>query len=126
MSDLIQLGIGERPWLPTPRTESIEIFDRYDMPTAGLIKQDGTLFVFDCLEGHVTEGNLWIYACVDAVEATRLRDAQGEEFTKLFDSVFTSRSIMVAVAIDGRLRSGVSVDAHTIAREGLTRAVTRS
>lgn len=123
VSDLIQLRIGERPWLPAPGTEAIEIFDRYDMPTSGLVKQDERFFVFDCVEGHVMSGNVWIYVEVSQEEAQALRDAEGEEFSRLFDRVFVGRAVMAALAVDCRIRSGSQVDPDTIAKEGLMKGV---
>ncbi|GIH72362.1 hypothetical protein [Sphaerimonospora thailandensis] len=123
MSDLIKLGIGERPWLPTPSTEMVEIFDRYNMPIAGLIKQDDRLFVFDCVEGHVMEGNVWVYAHVESAEARRIQDAQGDDFARLFNKAFTGRRIMAALAIDTRIRSGAPVEDEAIKQVGLLKAV---
>jgi hypothetical protein len=123
VSDLIQLRIGERPWLPTPKTESIEIFGHYDMPISGLIKQGETLFVFDCVEGHVMAGNIWIYAQVDSEEAERLTGAEGDEFDILFDQTFTGRSVMAALAVDGHIRSGAQIDPEKIEKDGLLKAI---
>lgn len=123
MSDLIQLRIGERPWLPTPDTESIEIFDRYDMPTSGLARQDDDFFVFDCVEGHVMSVNLWVYAQVGEDEAQALRDAEGDEFAGLFEQAFVGKPVMAALAIDCRIRSGSQLDPDTIAREGLMKSI---
>ncbi|WP_182881352.1 hypothetical protein [Microbispora sp. H10949] len=123
MSDLIKLGIGERPWVPTLDSKMIEVFDRLNMPTAGLIRQNHKLFVFDCLEGHAMEGNVWVYAHVDATEAQKIQEAQGEDFTRLLDQAFTGKQIMAALAINARLRSGAPVEGETIRRLGLLKAV---
>ncbi len=123
MSDLIQLRIGERPWLPTPTTESIEIFDRYDMPTSGLVRQGQKLFVFDCVEGHAMVGNIWIYAEVSEAEAHLLQEAEGDDFARLFEHAFADKDVMAVLAIEARVRSGSQVDPSTIARKGLMKAV---
>ncbi|WP_061297315.1 hypothetical protein [Herbidospora cretacea] len=123
MSDLIQLGIGERPWLPTPSTESIEVFDRYDMPTLGLIRQAGNLYVFECLEGVLMAGSVWVYASVSAREAEQLRSSEGDNFLALISECFTHRPIMASLAINARIRSGAQVDAATIEAVGLLEAV---
>jgi hypothetical protein len=123
VSDLIQLGIGERPWLPTPNTTPVEVFDRYDMPISGLIKQHGALFVFDCLEGHVSEGNVWIYAHVSTAEAVLLQRAEGDDFVRQLEVAFTDRPIMAAFAANARIRSGAQVDARSIKKVGLMQAV---
>ncbi|MFC0862569.1 hypothetical protein ACFHYQ_09705 [Sphaerimonospora cavernae] len=123
MSDLIKLGIGERPWLPTPSTEIVEVFGRYNMPITGLIKQDDKLFVFDCVEGHVMAGNVWVYAHVDANEAQRLQEAHGDEFPRLFDEAFTGKRIMVALAVNTRIRSGAPVEDEAIKQVGLLKAI---
>lgn len=123
VSDLIQLRIGERPWLPTPKTESVAIFDRYDMPTSGLLKQGPHLYVFDCVEGHAMVGNIWIYAAVSRDEADALTDAEGDDFNRLFDEAFTGRDIMAVLAVEGHIRSGSHLDAETIGQDGLAKSL---
>lgn len=123
MSDLIEITIGARPWLPSDDTESVAEFDRYDFPTCGLIRQREDLFVFDCVEGHVMEGNVWMYARVSPEEARRLQAATGDELVRALDAVFESRPLMGVLAIDGRVRSGSPVTAQSIAEKGVERAL---
>lgn len=123
MSNLIEISIGARPWLPSENAEAVAEFDRYDIPTCGLVRQDGKLFVFDCAEGHLMEGNVWIYAYVSDDEAGDLEGAAGEEFIELLESIFRSRSIMGVLAIDGRVRSGTIVHKRDIDDKGLGRAL---
>ncbi|GIH72363.1 hypothetical protein [Sphaerimonospora thailandensis] len=109
-SNLIQLQIGERPWRPTPGTDVVDIYDRHDMPTTGLIKQDDRLYVFDCVDGHVSRVNFWAYAQVDAVEVSHLQDAVGDEFSRLLKEIFTDRPIVGALAVDTRIESSAPID----------------
>lgn len=123
MNDLIEITIGARPWLPSDDTESVAEFDRYDFPTCGLVRQGDDLFIFDCVEGHLMEGNVWMYARVSPDEARRLQAATGEDLAHALDAVFKSRPLMGVLAINGRVRSGSPVTAQSIAEKGVERAL---
>jgi hypothetical protein len=123
VNDLIEITIGARPWLPSDDAESVAEFDRYDFPTCGLIRQGDGLFVFDCVEGHLMEGNVWMYARVSADEAEVLQRAAGEDLERALDAAFHGRRIMGVLAIGGRVRSGTPVAEKDIAEKGSEQAL---
>lgn len=123
MNDLIEITIGMRPWLPSEDAEAVAEFDRYNFPTCGIIRQRGELFVFDCVDGHVMEGNVWVYAHVSEEEADTLRSATGAALTDALDTVFRGRPVMGVLAIDGKVRSGTAVSEEHIAAKGIGQAL---
>lgn len=125
MRDLIQIEIGARPWLPSDDAEPVAEFDRYDFPTCGLVRQGGQVFVFDCFEGHVMDGNVWVYARVSSAEAAVLSRSEGPAFDRMLERVFQGRPVMGVLAIDGRVRSGTAIRQEAIAEHGLGRALLR-
>lgn len=60
----IQLELGVAPWLGASNCIPGDVFDYYDMPLVGLLKQSGQWFLFECIEGHVSRENWWAYAPV--------------------------------------------------------------
>lgn len=118
-----ELTIGATPWLPSDDAEAVAEFDRFNVPTTGLFRQGGTHFLFDCLEGHTMRGNVWLYAPVSDEEAERLQCLDGDELFALIDEIFPSRSIMGALAIDEKIRSGTLVDLDDITSKGLNQAL---
>jgi hypothetical protein len=77
--DKIKIRIGADPWLPSSTSHQIAELNRYDIPTEGIIKQDGQLFLYRCLDGHQSEESLWLYVPLTRKEARRLRQAVGGE-----------------------------------------------
>jgi len=55
--------------------------------------------------------------------ARSLREAEGDEFARLFENAFHGKEVMAALAIDCRIRSGSQADSQTIATHGLMKAV---
>ncbi|GAA4637774.1 hypothetical protein GCM10023196_092940 [Actinoallomurus vinaceus] len=123
MNDLIEITIGTPPWLPSEDAEAVVEFDRYNFPTCGIVRQRGKFFVFDCVDGHVMEGNVWVYAHVSADEAEMLMSASGAELLDALDAVFRGRPVMGVLAIDGKVRSGTVVSEEDVATKGIGQAL---
>lgn len=123
MNDLIEITIGTRPWLPSEDAEAVAEFDRYNFPTCGIVRQRGELFVFDCVDGHVMEGNVWVYAHVSEGEAETLMSASGAGLHDALDAVFRGRPVMGVLAINGKVRSGTVVSEEHIATKGIGQAL---
>lgn len=123
MNDLIEITIGARPWLPSEDAEAVAEFDRYNFPTCGIVRQRGELFVFDCVDGHVMEGNVWVYAQVSEEEADMLVSASGAALADALETVFQGRPVMGVLAIDGKVRSGTAVSEEHIASKGIGQAL---
>lgn len=99
----IRLQLGEHPWRPTPDTDVVELYGRQDRPNAGLIEQNGRLYVFDCVKNHGTGVSFWTYTWVDAADVSRLRDAVGDELIHVPDQIFASRPTVAALVMYDRI-----------------------
>lgn len=87
MADQLHVEHGSRPWRPTDGSELVAVLDRYDMPTMGIIRQAGRLFVFWCVEGHTSSANLWAYAPIEDAEAEELQRTDFDS-AEAFDAHF--------------------------------------
>ncbi|MEU6711583.1 hypothetical protein ABZ897_08880 [Nonomuraea sp. NPDC046802] len=72
MPELVHLQFGAKPWEPSETSRVIAVYDKHDRPTCGLIEQQGHTFLFDCIEGHAWDVNVWAY-----VEVTEDQIADG-------------------------------------------------
>lgn len=108
MADYLNVAQGYRPWKPGPDVETVEVFDYYDMPTAGALRQQGVLYLFWCAEGHVQDINVWVYALVQEDELSGLADAG--DFYEALEGLIADRPITVAVALEdmGIITSGTN------------------
>jgi hypothetical protein len=61
MADMINIELGAMPWEPTRDSELVETYDYWDQPLAGVIRQHGQAFLFDCLKGVAESESLWAY-----------------------------------------------------------------
>ncbi|WP_030176376.1 hypothetical protein [Spirillospora albida] len=123
MTELIEVTIGARPWLPSEDAVAIAEFDRFNFPTTGLIRQGSRLYLFDCVDGHAMEGNVWVYVQVSDQGAETLRRLTGRELIDGVDRAFQGRPLMGVLAIGGRVRSGAPVSEQAVADKGLGQAL---
>jgi hypothetical protein len=107
MSDLINIQAGSLPWEPAADADVVEVFDRYDMPTVGVIHQGGHHFVFECLFGHGETMHAWLYTGIEEHELEALRETAN--FDAELESILEHRPYTAALATDA---DGVIVDFH--------------
>jgi hypothetical protein len=103
MSDLISLRRGARPWAPAfANDEAAEVLDYYDMPLAGILRQHGAYFLFQCLEGQLDTTNLWAYVLLEPWEVEQLRSADEDQLDDAIERTFykSRRDITVAIATE--------------------------
>ncbi|MEU7004792.1 hypothetical protein [Nonomuraea sp. NPDC046570] len=111
MSDQIHLRIGAEPWRPADTAKIDKVLNHYDIPLAGIIQQHRRYYIFECLDGHANESNLWAYAEITRQERRQiLRTRDKQELQKLFTSILKSRSFTAAVAIDHGLEMAAVVE----------------
>ncbi|MFI9591111.1 hypothetical protein [Nonomuraea sp. NPDC052265] len=103
MPDQIHLRFGAKPWDPADSASLIEVFDRHDRPTCGLLEQHDQRYLFDCVEGHAWDINVWAYVPVSPAQVAELRAANGAEFAGRVDAVMRSGVITVALAVGDSL-----------------------
>ncbi|WP_433379149.1 hypothetical protein [Streptosporangium sp. CA-115845] len=114
MPDQIHLRFGALPWNPADNATVLEVFDQHDRPTCGLLEQGGQRYIFDCVEGHAWDINVWAYAPVTAAQVAGLRATDGEEFAARVDAVLRSGVITAALAVGDRLELIEIVDSSAI------------
>ena len=108
MTRQIFLRIGAEPWFPTSYTKLIKELSFYDFPLAGIIEQDGRHYLFDCLDGHASDTNIWAYIPLSKRRSKRLQRLTSEKLrTELRKEYQRKRRRMIglAMAIDGRIQS---------------------
>lgn len=76
MGDTIQLEPGARPWNPGYGSELIEELARFDVPTIGLLAQQGSHYAFWCVEGWNDPKSLWAYILLEDHDVERLRSIE--------------------------------------------------
>ena len=101
MSDVIRVANGAAPWQPTTTSTIVETFNFYDQPLQGIIEQDGCLYLFDCLYGHVDGLSLWLYSLVQQSEAVALLASESDEdFERIRSEIHSSEPGLLAIAVD--------------------------
>lgn len=108
MTEQIKLRLGGEPWLPASTVKSVKQLHFSDMPLAGIILQRGQYFLYECIEGHVADVNLWAYVPLSRREAKRLRKLTGDELTRATQAVY-DRSLVVALAVNGRIETAAEL-----------------
>ncbi|MGP3956475.1 hypothetical protein ACTWPT_10795 [Nonomuraea sp. 3N208] len=103
MPELVHLRFGALPWRPADNAMLIEVFDRHDRPTCGLIEQQGHTFLFDCIEGQAWDINVWAYVQVSEDQIAKLRPAEGAEFAQMVDQAMKDSVVVAALAVGDRL-----------------------
>lgn len=103
MPELIHLQFGAQPWQPGEDSRVVEVYDRHDRPTCGLIEQQGQKFLFDCIEGHAYDTNVWAYVHVSEDQISKLTAAEGAEFAKAVDQLLKGVPLVAALAVGDRL-----------------------
>jgi len=119
MSDQIGLSIGAAPWQPSGDSHIERIYDRYDMPTAGVFSQAGCLFLFECIEGVNQKVNVWAYAPLLSWESSDLDGLSGEDLIASMEKVWQTRDVTVALATDDKLLTAAVVSDFSIQKVGL-------
>ncbi len=103
MADRLNLELGARPWKPSADAELVEVYNRYDIPLAGLIAQGGHHYLFTCLVGHADRANLWAYTLLEDREVAELDEAT-DEYPGIMDRILRRRTLLVTIASE---QSGV-------------------
>ena len=110
MSDQIHLGLGAHPWRPADTARPGKILNHYDIPLAGILRQHGACFLFECLEGEVEATNLWAYVPISRATARKLGRLTEDKLISAMHAVHKDQVITVAVAVNGRIELGDCLD----------------
>ena len=98
MSDQLRPQQGARPWLPADDVASRLLLNEYNIPLAGLIEQDGVIYLYVCLLGELEDVNLWAYALLDDVEIDRLKSLTGDGLNEAVSRALTHRTLVMSIA----------------------------
>jgi len=113
MTDQIHLRLGARPWCPADTARPGKVLNFYDIPLAGILRQHRRYFLFECLEGETQDASLWTYVPIARRDARRLAQLTGDRLVDAMHAAYRQQSIMVAVAVDGRIEFGECVNVRT-------------
>ncbi len=101
MSDFMRIERSHRPWEPAHGATLIETLNYYDQPLSGIIEQDGSYYLFDCVAGHLDDRHLWCYRHLTDAELDAVRSSEpGEPARQLLAELLTEGPFVVAVADD--------------------------
>jgi hypothetical protein len=114
MTDQIHLRLGARPWRPADTARPGRVLNHYDIPLAGILKQHRNYFLFECLEGEVQDVNLWAYVPISRGTARKLARLTGDQLVMAMHMAYRQQSIMVAVAVNGRIELGECLEVHAV------------
>ncbi|MEV0615244.1 hypothetical protein AB0I81_18115 [Nonomuraea sp. NPDC050404] len=103
MPELAHLQFGAKPWEPSETSRVIAVYDKHDRPTCGLIEQQGHKFLFDCIEGHAWDINVWAYIEVTEDQIAELTAAEGAEFATTVDRFLKGKPLVAALAVGDQL-----------------------
>lgn len=103
MSDLIAPALGAPPWKPAGDVEPVLELDRYNVPLAGLVEQQGSLYMYVCALGEEDDANIWLYAAVGADEARALAEATEGGLNNIIAQCLRYRWVVAALASDFEL-----------------------
>jgi hypothetical protein len=114
MTDQIHLRLGARPWHPADSARPGKVLNHYDVPLAGILKQHGNYFLFECLEGEVQDVNLWAYVPINRGTARKLARMTGDRLTGAMHAAYGQQSITVAFALNGRIELGECLEIRAV------------
>ena len=101
MSDQIRLTHGSLPWKPSDDAVIVSVFDEYDIPTQGILSQQGCLYLFECLMGRMTRPGIWMYTHIQGPEFAELEKAEGDAFDQLVLQIQAVHPAKLAVSVRG-------------------------
>jgi hypothetical protein len=101
MADLIEVESGALPWKPAPDSRVVEVYNEYDIPTAGVVQQHGVDFLFECISEGQSRLSVWIYTLVLPDERAHIEQATPDQFEARMDSALHARAGVLAIALEG-------------------------
>jgi hypothetical protein len=80
----LRVEAGACPWQPTPGAHEIARYRMVkDLPLLGVVEQDGSLFLYQCVLGEAEQVNIWTYTPLLAHERHAIEDASPRRATEL-------------------------------------------
>jgi hypothetical protein len=106
----IHLRLDAKPWQAADTARPRKVLNHYDVPLAGILKQHGAFFLFECLDGEAGSANLWAYVPISRAAARRMSRLTGDRLTAAMHQAYEGQVITAALAVDGRIVRGTRVD----------------
>jgi hypothetical protein len=99
MTELTKLELGALPWEPKRGLRMRSEFDRWDVPTAGLLRSwRGRYYLFRCLDGAASQYSVWAYAAISKKQAQHLQKLTGKELRDVQFEIFLAQDLSFAIA----------------------------
>ena len=96
--DAFVVESGASPWQPTPRTRELVRYRSSDeIPLVGVIEQDGSSYLYQCVLGQAEEVNIWLYTPLLPCERDVIESASPRKANELF-ARFSRRDGRLAIA----------------------------
>lgn len=108
MAELIHLEPGQPPWDPSSVSELVTTYDFHDIPLAGLVRQEGSLYAFWCVAGEVEPMSLWAYGRVYDKSEIGSLEKKGRNLYEAFRRTLWDRPLVLALVSEAN-----GVVAHT-------------
>ncbi len=89
------------PWEPTDETVLVEVYDRYNVPLAGLLQQGADLYCFECKIGR-EGGDLMVYSLVAVTQDEVDQINKAKDFDAVFAHVTAGKPALAVVYSDDR------------------------
>jgi hypothetical protein len=110
VDEQIHLRLGAKPWQAADTARPGRVLNYYDVPLAGILRQHRAYFLFECLDGEASEANLWAYVPISRASARKIVRLTGERLTAAMRQAYQDQVITAALAVDGRIVRGATVD----------------
>jgi hypothetical protein len=99
-----------RPWLPVSTAAPGLVLNEYDIPLAGLVRQNETTNLYVCLVGELEPLNIWAYAPLRESEVAELVSLTELPLSAAIDRMLLNRMLVVALAHELRLGDWIRID----------------
>jgi hypothetical protein len=109
---------GALPWRPNSTASLVDVYHRYDIPLVGIVEDDDTQYLFQCLAGHADDVSVWAYTPVTEREQEVLEEADPEFLVQVQMGFSRGRPVEVAIATED---DGVLLSIQSFALEDTTR-----
>lgn len=110
MTDQIRINQGDLPWLPVD-SEAVEVLRYHNAPTAGILRQDEQLYLFQAIVDLADGTGLWAYNPVTEQQMRALCTSNTDAGDELAFHMWMNARGAVALVANDRVVAAEPVDA---------------
>jgi hypothetical protein len=99
------------------------VLNEYDIPLAGIVKQNETTYLYACVLGELEPLNIWAYAPLRESEVTELTSLTELALSAAIDQMLVNRMLIVALADELHLADWTRIDSGMEGPLGLARGL---